>query len=190
MIDISNNNPISVYPGSKDFSINKILTIGNDNVESSWLEIDCHYGTHIDSPSHHIENGDKISEFPENLMIGKCQVISCDELTIDIFNKMTIKADVVFFKFRGADLSKPFDPKYKAIPLEVAKLLNIYIVGTNYLSIEDFNGDGSVHKELLSRNIWIIESLNLEGIEDGIYDYYCFPLKIETEACPIRIYIK
>jgi len=188
LIDISNNQPIATYPGSKDFKVNKNLDIDDHGINSSWLEIDCHYGTHIDSPSHFIKNGNTVYEFPEILMNGFCQIISYES-----FKDTEIKSNVIFLRFKNHSLNEKFDDKYISINLEDCEKLinnNIDIVGTNYLSIEKFGSDGNIHRKLLSNNIWIIESLNLESVMDGVYEYFCFPLKIRTEASPVRVVLK
>lgn len=189
LIDISNNQPFATYPGSKDFKINKILDIQDNGVNSSWLEIDCHYGTHIDSPSHFIKNGDTVDNFPTNLMNGTCQIITYD----DFIKGFKIESNVVFFRFKESNLDKEFNNNYESLNIEDCKKLidtKLDIVGTNYLSIEKFGGNGDIHKKLLSNNIWIIESLYLDDVEDGLYEYFCLPLKIKTEACPVRIILK
>lgn len=188
-IDISNNQPIANYPGSKDFKINKILDIKNNGVNSSWLEVDCHYGTHIDSPSHFIDGGETVDKFPDNLMNGYCQIMSYVNFTKGI----QIESNVIFIKFEENNLDEKFNRDYKSISLEDCKILidnKVSIIGTNYLSIEKFEGNGDIHRRLLSNNIWIIESLYLDDVKDGIYEYFCFPLKIKVEASPVRVFLK
>jgi arylformamidase len=187
MIDVSNHNPIAIWPNSKEYEQHK-LELEDSSVTSSWVEMDLHYGTHIDSPLHHIKNGDMVDKFPEYLMENICQVIEVDS---DV-SEFDVECDVVFLKFKNHDLNKPFNPRFNGLTLKGANYLKgkIKMIGTNYLSIEKFDSDGSVHKTLLNNNIWILESLNLEMVNNGIYKYYCFPLKIKAEASPVRIMMK
>jgi kynurenine formamidase len=56
------------------------------------------------------------------------------------------------------------------------------------MTIEKFGGDGSVHKEILSNNIIIVENLvNLDKIKSLKVYFACFPLKIENlDGAPTR----
>jgi arylformamidase len=57
--------------------------------------------------------------------------------------------------------------------------LGVKLVGTDYLSIEKFHsGHHRTHLALLSKNVIIVEGLNLTGIEAGDYELICLPLKI------------
>jgi arylformamidase len=44
---------------------------------------------------------------------------------------------------------------------------------------------------LLGNEIWIIEGLNLTGVNAGNYNLICLPLKLkETEGSPVRAIIQ
>jgi arylformamidase len=56
----------------------------------------------------------------------------------------------------------------------------VKLVGIDYLSIERFkSGDHAVHKALLSKEIVILEGLDLREVEPGDYELICLPLKYE-----------
>ena len=56
-------------------------------------------------------------------------------------------------------------------------------MGTDYLSIEKFHsGHHRTHLALLSKNVVIVEGLNLGHIEAGDYELICLPLKIAEGA--------
>ncbi|WP_422446486.1 cyclase family protein [Thermoanaerobacterium sp. DL9XJH110] len=60
-------------------------------------------------------------------------------------------------------------------------------VGIDSLSIESPEGDGSVHRLLLSNSIPIIEGLVLKDVPPGEYFFVCLPLKIENcDGSPAR----
>ena len=47
------------------------------------------------------------------------------------------------------------------------------------------------HHELLGAGIWIIEGLDLSGVEEGEYDLICLPLRIlKGDGAPARAIIK
>lgn len=195
LVDISCNYPIAIYPDSKEILFENNMNMIEDGVNSSYMQWDLHYGTHIDSPLHWIKNGTNISKFPMSLMNNYCQIIIVPDgnLTKNFLENIELNSDVLFFRFNNKSIHTEFDPNYFAVDLSAAEYLvekNIKFIGTDYLSIEKFKGDGSVHKKLLENNIWIIECLELSQISENIYEYFCFPLEIESESSPVRIMIK
>jgi arylformamidase len=57
--------------------------------------------------------------------------------------------------------------------------LGVKLVGTDYLSIEKFHsGHHRTHLALLSKNVIIVEGLNLSDVEAGDYELICLPLRI------------
>jgi arylformamidase len=65
-------------------------------------------------------------------------------------------------------------------------------VGIDYLSVGGFEKDGDLtHRTLLNAGVWIIEGLDLYGIEPGKYELICLPLKIlNSDGAPARAVIK
>ncbi len=65
-------------------------------------------------------------------------------------------------------------------------------VGVDYLSVGGFREDAvETHQALLDAGIWIIEGLNLNGVEPGLYELICLPLKlIGSEARPARAILR
>jgi len=190
MIDISYNidEVKSFYPGTQKYICHK-----NDN--SSILIIDSHHGTHIDAPSHFIKGGKNVSEINSDLFFGKVQIISIRGKVIDdkILNDINIKCDRIFFNCISNDMCVPFNEEYCGLVFSAAKYLvdkSIKIVGINYVSIEKYYNDNSVHIELLSNDIMIVEGLNLDNIEDGVYEYICLPINTNNEASPTRVMLK
>jgi arylformamidase len=51
-------------------------------------------------------------------------------------------------------------------------------VGIDYLSIERFGGDGSVHRTLLENGVVILEGLDLSAVFAGLSELICLPLRI------------
>ena len=190
MIDISYNidEVKSFYPGTQKYICHK-----NDN--SSILIIDSHHGTHIDAPSHFIKDGKNVSEIDRDLFFGDVQIISIYNNVIDndILSNINIKCDRIFFNCILNDMREPFIENYCGLDFLAAKYLvskNIKVVGINYVSIEKYNNNNSVHIKLLLNDIMIIEGLNLENIEDGIYEYVCLPINTNNEASPTRVVLK
>jgi arylformamidase len=61
------------------------------------------------------------------------------------------------------------------------------LVGTDYLSVAQFDKQPEVHQILLEKGIVLLEGLNLSGVKPGIYQLICLPIKlVGTEAAPCR----
>lgn len=55
----------------------------------------------------------------------------------------------------------------------------IRTVGVDYLSVGGFREDGEeAHRALLGAGIWVIEGLDLSGIEPGEYGLICLPIEV------------
>ena len=61
-------------------------------------------------------------------------------------------------------------------------------VGMDYLSIEQFgSSDFPVHHCLLGAGVFVIEGLDLRGVEPGRYTLVCLPLRFpELDGAPAR----
>jgi arylformamidase len=67
----------------------------------------------------------------------------------------------------------------------------IELVGIDYLSIEKYESDSSVHKLLLEKGVVIVEGLNLAGVAQGEYEFICLPLKlVGAEGSPARAILR
>ena len=97
-----------------------------------------------------------------------------------------LPGDSIFFKTRR----KEGKSGSTYLGLETAVFLSnlgIKTIGTDGLSIESDNGNGQIHRLLLSKSIIIIEGLNLEHIAPGEYFFICLPLKIKgCDGAPAR----
>ncbi|MBA0727339.1 hypothetical protein Golax_000336 [Gossypium laxum] len=65
---------------------------------------------------------------------------------------------------------------------------DIKLVGIDYLSISAYVDAAPTHHILLkSREIVIVEGLNLDGIKPGKYTVHCLPLRmVGADGCPTR----
>ncbi len=60
-------------------------------------------------------------------------------------------------------------------------------MGIDYLSIAPFENVWAVHQKLLSKQVVILEGLNLKSIEPGVYTLICLPMKIDSkDGLPVR----
>jgi arylformamidase len=104
----------------------------------------------------------------------------------------------VLFHTRNSHFwNEGFRKDYTHLAPEAAEKLaamGVKLVGTDYLSIEKFHsGHHLTHLALLSKNVIIVEGLNLTDIPEGDYELICLPLKIsggDGDGAPARAVLR
>lgn len=172
ILDITHelNEDTKVYEGDPHFIKEEIYTIEKDGFSLSVIHMGTHLGTHTDAPSHFIPGGKSLADIPLISYTGECRVLGMRELDNPGCAKILIKSGP------GA----PARLNSKQAKDLIRK--GVRLVGTDALSI----GDDAVHRILLESGCIIIEHLKLEGVADGKYTLYAFPLKIDADGSPIR----
>jgi arylformamidase len=158
------------------------------------MHLSTHTGTHIDAPVHYLKTGDTIDTIPLSSLIGKCRVldvagagksITADHLRgkLDGVSRFLLKTS-----FSGTDR---FDEIYPYLAPDAAHMVaarGMKCIGIDTPSIESFNGDGSVHRILLSCDCIIVELLDLSNIEEGDYEMVALPLRLKgLDGSPARV---
>ncbi len=153
-----------VYASDPKFVKEAWHTVQDDGFLLHKITMGTHAGTHIDAPSHMLENTDDVSDIPLNNFIGDC--ILCDNVEqFDYdFSRLLIRGKV---------------NKGEAMRLAASKMR---LIGTSEQSI----GCDEVHKILLRSGCIIVESLKLEKVPNGKYFYVGLPLKMKVDGSPIR----
>lgn len=172
-----------VYPGDPRPKIELLqrLDLG-DNYNLSAFYMNSHTATHVDAPSHFIEGAKNVDELEISLFFGECTVITVDGILTgsDIEEILKVCKSRILLKGK----SKAFLSQSAAFVLADSK---IKLIGTDANSIATENDEQTVHKELLIKEIPIIEGLDLNNVDDGHYILSAFPLKLGgLEASPVR----
>jgi arylformamidase len=181
------------------FDVNK-----GDPVNMAHISIDSHIGTHIDSPFHFIPDGTTIDLMPIETTVGPARVIEIEndkEITIEELEPHNIGAgDRILFKTKnspGVYATQPRPDQYVSISPKAAKYLadkKIRLVGLDYLTIASSSPKENInitHRAFLDNGIYIIEGLNMDGVEPGDYELVCLPLRLEKgDAGPCRAVIR
>jgi arylformamidase len=161
-----------------------------------------HTGTHVDFPAHTIVGGKTSSDFALEYLSGPGIIIKVPleerSITRSVVLSQPIRAnDIVFFKTANSQKSKrdPFTEKYVYIEPDAAEellLKGVKIVGIDYISVDKYEDeDLSVHNALLSKEILIVEGLELKDIPEGRYDIFVVPLNIpDMGGLPARVFAK
>jgi arylformamidase len=175
-----------------------------DKVTMSRIEMDSHDGTHIDSPLHFIKGGSTIDEMPLSTSVGPASVIeikSQKEITVEELEPYRIrKGERILFKTINSPrvyAERVYKGNYVAISPDSANYLadiGISLVGLDYLTIAGMDPPeniNTVHLAFLSKGIYILEGINLHGVNPGHYELICLPLRLDKgDAGPCRAVIR
>ena len=171
---------------------------GGDSANVSKLAFGAHTGTHVDAPNHFIEGTRRVDQLDLNKLIGPCRVVRVadDIQTIEPEHLGDVEGfERVLFRTKNSAYwtTSEFHSDFAHLSPAAAEALvanGVKLVGIDYLSIEKFHsGDHAVHKALLSKEIIILEGLDLRLIEAGDYELICLPLKYvggEGDGAPAR----
>ncbi len=184
------------WPGEKGFSIEKSH---RGDVCVSEISMGLHCGTHLDAPYHFIPTGKKLDEIPLEDYLGPVRVVEIrdpERITRRELEGLDLDGAVrVIFKTANSERwrNPSFDEAFIGLAADGAEYLverGVRLIGTDYLSIEAFLGDGTVHNILLGRDVVILEGLNLREVPAGDYFLVAVPLKMPgAEASPTRAFL-
>jgi len=200
LIDITRTMGIDtlVYPGDTPHKLSKVDDMaagGSHNL--SRMECSPHWGTHLDAPSHFIEDGFTIDELPLERFHLRAHVIDTLDATAvrpDHLEGWGIEpGDAVLFRTTNTFLPREEpSPVFVGLTIEATHKLvemEVSLVGIDYLTVEQTmdNPDSPVHMILLGAGMLILEEANLTQVAEGTFELTCFPLKLyNTEASPVR----
>ncbi|WP_421909012.1 cyclase family protein [Methanolacinia petrolearia] len=190
-IPLSEKTP--VFPGDPEVRFNPLV---RDGFRLTSIELSSHSGTHVDAPLHYIEGGLSVDRIPLGRINGESIVV--DLRGAGHSSGFITRGDIPE-KINGAKiliLNTGFSPessgmdRYMSINIECAGYLadcGYTCVVTDAPSIESFDGDGTVHRILLGRDVYIIEMADLSHVSPGRYHLYAIPLKLEgCDGSPVR----
>ena len=182
-----------VYEGDPGVEVKAWTALAKgDSSNVSFLHFGAHTGTHVDAPAHFIQGARRIDALSLETLIGPARVIRVPDDIAEIGPDFLARCDLeqverVLFHTRNSNFwSERFRKDFTHLSPEAAERLvnlGVKLVGTDYLSIEKFHsGHHRTHIALLSKNVVIVEGLNLSGVAEGDYELICLPLKIAEGA--------
>jgi len=187
------------YPGDPKMSIREHSQISKGaGANVSELCFGSHTGTHIDPPKHFYDDLASIDQIPLERFCGPALVAEfpgkpsvtrqdLESLGLVPGINLLLKTD------NSGTLSNPaFNEQYVYLTGDAAqfcKEIGVNMVGVDYLSVEQFRGDGTcpAHRTLLAAGILILEGLDLSSVSAGQYTLCAFPLNIPGgNGSPVR----
>ncbi len=193
---------IPQWPGDPVLRIDKITDrTSGDAYTLSGLYMGLHTGTHMDAPCHFTEREAGTEVMPLDVTIGPARVIDfpgrapigpealCDR-GIRRGQRLLLKTRNSDYCYRTDD----FCDDYVSLSPEGARWLvqrGVRLVGIDYLSIAGMDDAAETHTVLLAGGVWILEGLDLRGIDPGRYDLLCLPLRLPgRDGAPARAILR
>ena len=195
-----------VYPGDPSPSFKKYSTLQKNGVNLTKITIGSHTGTHLDAPRHFIRNGIGIDKIPPHRLIGEAYVADLSEKPIgsgitskDLRRKLEgkIARDDIVILYTGCSNhwgEESINRRYTYLADDAADYLaskSVRAVGIDFLSVEKFNAPKPVvHKKLLGKGIFIIESLSsaVKPFLGKRVLMICMPIKLQDgDGAPSRV---
>jgi arylformamidase len=194
-----------VWPGDPPVTLRQVSSIQKgDQSNVSQLRLSVHTGTHIDAAKHFLDNGKTVDQVSLSKLIGSALVIQIDE-QIDVITDQVLKNhprnseigkySKILFRTRNSSQLKSFpntfNKAYVGIDTSGAEYLAGFpldLIGVDYLSVAPFWDTEAPHKVLLSRDIILLEGIDLSTVPEGIYQIFCLPINlVGSEGAPARV---
>lgn len=173
------------YPGSPDPEFITLKSVAEgDEYNSCMVTAESHIGTHADAFCHFpAENDLSIGEMPLDNYCGACRVISVPAdglITLDDIRGRIDGAERIVIHGGGQAFLCEEAAEYIAS-------CRIKLVVTDALSVAPLDNESSIHITLFRAGVAIVENAVLDGVEDGDYLIFAFPVKYaECDGAPVR----
>ncbi|MFW5714168.1 MAG: cyclase family protein [Brevefilum sp.] len=192
------------WPGDPPVRLKKISAIEEgESANITQIQLCVHTGTHIDAPKHFFTEGKSLEQLSIKYFLGEVLVMEIgsefDTITSQVLTshndfELLKLSQKVLFKTHNSTLwqSHPqtFQSDYVGLDASGAEILaelDLKLIGLDYLSIATYRDTLRPHQILLSREIILLEGINLSSVTPGSYQLYCAPLLIEgCEGAPAR----
>lgn len=197
-ISIPLNNDTPVYPKNVPVSVSVHQKMPEGSSHLSSITFGSHSGTHIDAPAHQIEGAPTLENFPLENFVGQCRVLDFSQqkeegVTKTFLDRKDIRTgERILLKTKNSIRGfKEFYEDFVYLDGDAADYLaglSVLLVGIDALSIKKKGGkDNRGHTSLLSKNIPIVEGLDLSQAKEGEYELICLPLKFTNiDGAPAR----
>jgi arylformamidase len=186
-----------VWPGDRRVSLDAVSI---DDLTVSSVTMTCHAGTHVDAPTHLVAAGVAVHEIPIGRFIGPAEVV---RLPVgcrlarpgDLPVGWTPRTAKVLLRSDSHPRHARFEDGFAAVTAELVGWLadhGVETLGIDTPSVDEYESrELEAHRALVDRGMTWIESLDLHGVEAGVYLMVALPLPLRgTEAAPLRALLK
>ena len=193
-----------VWPGDPPFEAERFRAIGAGNKANvSLLRTSVHVGTHIDAPHHVIESGAAVDELDLSIFVGPAVVVDIQtpgHISADLLDRAVAgRPERLLLRTRnslpgGALDQSGFTEKFCALTADAADWIverGVGLLGIDYCSIEPADGDGTVHRRLLTAGVVLLECVDLRRVAPGDYELLALPLRLRgLDGSPVRAVLR
>lgn len=175
-----------VYPGDpKPEKKTLCATAKGDLYNLTAISMCAHNGTHIDAPFHFLSDGKTVEQIGLDVFVGDCYV-ACHNGDI-----MAAEASAILQKAEG--IPRILIAGEATITEEAAEVFanaGICLLGNESQTVGPENAPMQVHKILLSKDVALLEGINLTEIKEGRYFLSAAPLNLAgADGAPCRAYL-
>ncbi|MFH0767264.1 MAG: cyclase family protein, partial [Bacillota bacterium] len=172
-----------------------VSDFSNGSSHETQITMNLHTGTHMDFPLHMLEDGLSSDSLDLSKLIRSVKIFDLSHVQNSIKTEdllgLDIKADdFILFKTRNSE-EEVFNHKFIFVSEQASiylSNLNICGIGVDGLGIERDQIGHPTHKNLMNKEIIIIEGLRLKNVKQGRYFMYALPIKIKNvDALPLSI---
>jgi arylformamidase len=197
VIDITMNieQGMPVYPGNPAPEIEEYRSLPEDSTAESEICLGSHTGTHVDAPSHLDRDGKTAEGIRLNEMMGAAEVLDLTDAD-DHIEASDLPSDldesIVVLKTENSQRGyEEFREDFTGLKLSAVKELvssGVETVAVDYLSLTPYDGTEEDHEthRLGVTEMNVVEGVRLTGVEPGSYRFVALPLKMSTDATPVR----
>lgn len=201
-IDITQplHNGIDHWPGDEAFQYETAVTKEKSgSVNIGRIVSSTHMGTHVDAPFHFMDDGKRILDLDIERYIGRCKVIDLSSFTaIDekaLLSKGIANAERLLIKTSLPNKPERFPDEVQPITPDGAaymQSIGVKLVGVDTPSVDPINSkELAGHHALYQHDIYILENVMLDEVEEGDYELIALPLAMkEADGSPVRAVIK
>jgi len=154
-----------------------------DGTFMNWVYTETHIGTHVECPSHYLENGKDVSSLPLSTFMGEAVVVNAkgrraEPITpVDMESGGVAEGDIVLMFSGWSGEDKPFIGKETAKWLRERK---VKMIGVDDSIGVEARGSMATHDYLLRSDIPIIEGLcHLEELKRKRVFFIALPLRVK-----------
>lgn len=191
---------LPIWPGDDPVSLVRVKKLEDGDASNvSLLTTSVHAGTHVDAPSHFLQDGPTVDQIPIKTLTGRAYVVhlpDTDLITKSVLEEANIppRTRRVLFRTRNSEYwsrdDNTFQEDYVALTPDAAAYLikrGVKLVGIDYLSIAPFHDTVPTHEVFLKAGVVILEGIDLSEVSPGRYTLYCLPLKLAaSDGAPAR----
>lgn len=173
-----------VYPGDEEAKFELVHDMEKGDIcNTSVVTANVHLGTHADAFSHYIPGGAAIDAMPLEHYCGKCRVIT-------VPSNGLVKLSDIKGRLAGSERLAIRSEGTSFLCEQAAEYIaacGIRAVLTDAVSVAPDDNEETIHRLLMDGGVAVIENITLEGVEDGDYLLFAFPVKYGgCDGAPVR----